>query len=147
MIRWAHTPPPRDWVSILSPKLNRSCQVVLAGPVVGVWTHWSSTTGQSMPCQEGGCVLCSTQKPRWKGFAPAYLRSGRKVVVEVTHGCLQQNPGLLDGSLVGWEVRFERRGPRPNASVYLVPLAPISEPEKVVAFDPRPHLLRMWGLG
>lgn len=146
MIRWAETPPPRDWVAILSPKLNKTLQVVLAGPVVGVWTHWSRETGQSMPCQADTCVLCCKQKPRWKGFAPAYLRNGRKVVVEVTQGCLQQHPDLQDGSLIGWEVRFERRGQRPNSSVYLVKLASVEPPEKVPWFDPKPHLLRMWGM-
>lgn len=146
MIRWAATPTPRDWVPILSPKLNKTLQVVLAGPVIGVWTHWSRETGQSMPCQEGTCVLCSMQKPRWKGFASAYLRNGRRVVVEATHGVVQQNPDLLTDDLVGHEVRFERRGPRPNASVYLVRLGLFIDHAKVVTFDPRPHLVRMWGL-
>lgn len=146
MIRWSTEPPAGDWVQVLAPKLNRSVQVMVAGPAVAVWTHWQKEESRSRPCMDAGCVFCPSQKPRLKGFLPAYTVNGRKYVVEVTAGLLRERPALMGRDFVGWQCRFERRGHRPNASVHLVLLDQVMAADRVVWFDVKVHLLRMWDL-
>lgn len=63
----------------------------VAGPYIGVVTHWSQTTGRSHPCRrlltEDGlsCSFCvSESKSRWIGYQPLYVEGGAQVVIALS---------------------------------------------------------------
>lgn len=145
-VQWADKPEPRRFVQITSVRAGRPLTVIAAGPVVGAYAHYLD--GSSRPCLGSPelCELCRIQKRRWKGFLPAYTTTRRKLIVEVTGGCLLHLPALSDASIRGHWILLTRSNQRPNSPLFANIVVERDRDLVVDSYDPRPSILNMWGV-
>lgn len=120
----------------------------LAGPVVGVWSHW---VGRSKPCRrltsDGAlsCALCSDgEDPVWRGYLPVYDPQyvRRIVVITADHAeSVREIP-------LHAQVKMKRGKNKHDPCVVTADLwrtTPLPDsPDRSAPADIVPALLRMW---
>lgn len=150
-IAWTNELPAHKYITVVAVGLNSISEIIAAGPVVAVYTHWID--GESRPCMSVGvpCPWCEPppgvkrQARRWKGYMPAYTLRGRPVVHEVTAGAMRAVPEMAMPVIMGRRLTFTRRGVKRQSRV-AVELRDDPARQGVVGFDVKPIILRMWGL-
>lgn len=145
VIQWQDAPSPRRFPQIRSVKTGENLVVLLAGPCVGVLSHFWD--GQSRPCLGANCPcrIEARSPARWKGFLPTYTTTRRRLIVEITSGLASAWPQLLTQGPKGQWIRLFRKGPNPNSPL-LACIDPSREPDASAPwYDVRPAVLHMWG--
>jgi hypothetical protein len=145
-IRYSHSPPGGEYIPVISAPLGSEMQLLVAGPAIGVLTHYID--GRSWPCIGAAyaCGWCNVQRPRWKGYMPVHRAIGKRAVLEVTTGMARAMPLLLAPEIAGRWIKVWRKGPKRNSPA-LCSLCEWKNVEGgVLAFDVRPVLWRMWDL-
>lgn len=141
----------RQWHKVTGPRGKRPFTFGCLSPdLTALWVHFDNSTRRLAPCKgEGQCSYCAENTPRrWMGYAAGIMADTRdKVVAEVTEGAARQlvERGLLPGKLRGLVITLFRLKDHRNAPVQVKTEKAKAGAHIPEAFDPMPHLLRLWG--
>lgn len=146
-INWSPKPP-KPRIQVYSVPPGQTVRVIAAGPVRGVLTHWSEERKESLPCDcpDDRHEPWQGQVPVWRGYMPAYWTNGRRVIMEVTLGAVQNLPELLQRELTGLWIKFRRTEGKKTGAVYCEILEELRRGVNTIPYDPTDRLLEMWGL-
>lgn len=140
----------RQWHKVIAPRGTHPLTVLLLGErILGVLTHYlDDGKGRTVPCEGADCRLClAGLSRRWKGYCACVDLIAREfAVVEISEGAarsIEANPWAKHG-LRGLELRLQRLKTHRNAPVYATLCRHGSGSPIPAAFDPVPHLMRLW---
>lgn len=128
---------------------NQTHFLLLGGRMVGVYTHWDPTIGQTVGCGgEDGCPHCLFPGRRWYGFLPAVLPATREVcLVEVTEACARSmlaHPAFDKGFRGHRLTLFRKDKKSKKAPLYWKAEMCAAARQLPEPFDPTPHLERLY---
>lgn len=123
---------------------------VWGSKVRGVWYHWNKGHSEPHYQDEKQCPGCvARQGKKWKGFLHVYCSEMRQeVFLELTRACAKSLVEQLGRapSIRGAVIQVKRTG-ADNGRLYVTILNPCKSPELLPPEkDPRPSILKLWGL-
>lgn len=144
---------PRDGpeLFVLRMKGNLVYHFIIWGcKIRGIWYHWRLNHSEPHFQDDENCPGCKARQPKkWKGFVHCYcVELKQEVFLELTPASsaslvAQFAPGA---SLRGCRIQVKRTGAN-NGRLYTSVLTPITETSSLPAEkDPRPSILKLWGL-
>lgn len=158
-IAWEDTPPPKAVRRIIVVRPGNSIRALILGEPLGVWIHWVGK--RSQPCQGvGRCAKCREDNPRmWRAYLPAAYREFIRRGSVGNDPIGEWSPKIIEGALElteahgefisGGDLRgvvIECHKPKGDRKSLRIIRAGFDE-NPPPAFDVKPILFRLWGIG